>query len=221
MPTLPVLYSFRRCPYAMRARLALKYAGVAVELREVVLRHKPADLLALSPKGTVPVLQLGNGQVLDESLDIMHWALTQSDPDGWLLPGQAAQVQTQALIALNDGPFKALLDRYKYPGRYPDPESQGSLSAAHYRQQAVNMMVQPLEERLGVTPCLLGPSLSLADMALFPFVRQFAMVDAPWFEGSPYRAVQAWLGRLAASDLFIQVMPKFTPWQSGDLVTVI
>jgi glutathione S-transferase len=219
MPPLPVLYSFRRCPYAMRARLALKYAGVAVELREVVLRHKPAALLALSPKGTVPVLQLDNGQVLDESLDIMRWALAQADPEGWLLQGDAAQ--TQALIALNDGPFKALLDRYKYPDRYPAPPARGSLSAAHYRQQAVDMMVQPLEERLDATPCLFGPSLSLADMALLPFVRQFAMVDMEWFESSPYRAVQAWLGRLTASDLFTTVMPKFTPWQAGDPVTVV
>jgi len=109
--SLPVLYSFRRCPYAIRARLALAQAGLPVELREVALRRKPAEMLALSPKGTVPVLQLPDGQVLDESLDIMRWALQQADPQGWLDAGP--QALAAELIALNDGPFKALLDRYK------------------------------------------------------------------------------------------------------------
>jgi glutathione S-transferase len=196
----------------MRARLALKYAGVAVELREVALRHKPADMLALSPKGTVPVLQLDTGQVLDESMDIMVWALAQTDPDGWLVQGDAAQ--TQALITLNDGPFKALLDRYKYASRDP------AQSAALYRQQAVDTMIQHLNERLSITPCLFGAGLSLADMALFPFVRQFAMVDTDWFESSRLSAVQAWLERLSNSDLFTTTMSKLNPWQAGDPVTV-
>lgn len=200
----------------MRARLALKYAGLAVELREVALRHKPVTMLALSPKGTVPVLQLADGRVLDESLDIMRWALAQADPDGWLVQGDAAQ--TKVLIDVNDGPFKTWLDRYKYPDRYQAPTTP---SAAQCRQHAVALLLQPLNERLAVTPCLLGASLSLADIALFPFVRQFAMVDADWFERSALSAVQAWLRRLTRSDLFSAVMPKLAPWQAGDPVTVL
>jgi glutathione S-transferase len=211
---LPVLYSFRRCPYAMRARLALKYAHIQVELREVALRDKPAEMLAASPKGTVPVIVLPDGAVLEESLDIMRWALQQSDPDGWL----AHEEHTAALIATNDGPFKWLLDRYKYADRHPERPAAG------WRDAAVELHIAPLETRLRESRFLLGEKLSLADMALMPFVRQFAQVDAAWFEGAsvqaPFPALRDWLHALVGNELFAAVMVKLPPWKAGDPPTL-
>lgn len=210
---LPILYSFRRCPYAIRARLALKCAQIPLELREVVLRHKPEAMLAISPKGTVPVLQLPDGQVIDESLDIMNWALRQADPEGWLdLPD--AQV-THDLIARNDGPFKALLDRYKYPERHPDS------TFTDYRDQAIELCIQDLNQRLTDAPCLLGARPSLADMAIVPFIRQFAQVDADWFASAPFPALRTWLNGLVESPLFHAVMAKYPAWQTGDAPTAL
>ena len=207
----PILYSFRRCPYAIRARLALKCAQVPLELREVVLRHKPEAMLAISPKGTVPVLQLPGGQVLEESLDIMNWALRQADLEGWLTDRD--DQATHALIARNDGPFKALLDRYKYPERHPGQ------TTIDYRDQAIALCIQDLEKRLTATPCLLGKKPTLADMALVPFIRQFAQVDADWFAGAPFPALRIWLNRFTESPLFHAVMVKYPPWQAGDAPT--
>ena len=205
---MPVLYSFRRCPYAIRARLALRQAGLPIELREVALRRKPPEMLALSPKGTVPVLQLPDGRVLDESLDIMRWALQQADPEGWL---DAEQNTAGAdLIALNDGPFKALLDRYKYPERHPERR------VAEYRQEAVDLFIGPLNLRLAKTPFLLGPKPSFPDMAIVPFIRQFAQVDADWFAEAPLAALQTWLQGLTGSALFQTVMQaRHAPWTPG------
>ena len=202
---LPVLYSFRRCPYAMRARLALRVAGVPYELREVALKAKPAAMLAVSPKATVPVLQLPDGSVLEESLDIMAWALAQSDPDGWLAQGSLEEAQ--ALIARNDGPFKHLLDRYKYASRHPE------FTATQYRQQAVDLHIGPLNARLAATPHLLGVGPSLADAAIFPFVRQFAGVDETWFAQAPFPALRAWLNAWLASPLYQDIMEKTLPWK--------
>ena len=170
-PSLPILYSFRRCPYAMRARLALAASGLACELREVVLRDKPTDLLEASPKGTVPVLVLPNGDVIDQSLDIMRWALRQHDPEQWLRPERDTPSAMEALIAQCDDEFKADLDRYKYPDRYP-----GADPLAH--RQAGAAFLASLETRLSATACLFGSQASLADMAIAPFVRQFAHTDA-------------------------------------------
>lgn len=205
MSAPPVLYSFRRCPYAMRARMALWVAGVSVELREVKLAAKPPELLAASPKGTVPVLVLADGQVIDESLDIMRRALAQSDPEGWLAGDDAA------LIAANDGPFKHHLDRAKYPGRYEEEED----GTTDHRAAALALLA-PLEARLADAPYLCGPSRTLTDIALFPFIRQFAAIDPAWFAAQPLPRLQAWLEGLLASDLFAAVMPKFAPWQEGD-----
>lgn len=197
---LPLLYSFRRCPYAIRARLALHSAGIAFELQEVVLRNKPASLLALSPKGTVPVLRLPDGQVLEQSLDIMQWALRQADPLGWL---SAAPLDDMlALILVNDTQFKPLLDRYKYPERHPEQ------SQAIWRQQAVDAMLQALNLRLQQHPYLFGESASLADMAIVPFVRQFAQVDRAWWEHHELAALRNWLDKLITSSLFEAVMTK-------------
>jgi len=206
--TLPHLYSFRRCPYAIRSRLALKVAGQRVELREVSLRAKPEQMLALSPKGTVPVLLLPCGRVIEQSLEIMRWALSQHDPQGWLAAGSEAQTpaQMQAWIDLNDGPFKALLDRYKYPERHTDR------GAESWRDEAVTLMLDPMNRALTSHPQLLGNAVSLADMALLPFVRQFAQVDADWFQQAPLPGLQAWLAAHLASPLFESSMVKVDAW---------
>ncbi|MBC7732508.1 MAG: glutathione S-transferase N-terminal domain-containing protein [Bacteriovorax sp.] len=208
MSSLPVLYSFRRCPYAIRARLAVKISGVAVALREVTLRNKPAALINASPKATVPVLQLPDGTVLEQSLDIMRWALRAHDPQGWLRPEE--HDETRALIELNDGPFKQALDRYKYA---PHPPGR---SARAGRDEAVAIMVAPLNERLARRRFLLRDTPSLADMAILPFVRQFAAVDEIWFDSAPFTQVQAWMNGMVGSSLFVSVMGKHAAWQPGD-----
>lgn len=207
---LPLLYSYRRCPYAIRARLALRQASIEVDTHEVVLRDKPAGLLAASPKGTVPVLVLPDGQVIDQSLDIMLWALRQSDPQGWLT--KAPLNASLALIATNDGPFKALLDRYKYPERHPTHPQ------AHHRDEAVATVLSAWDARLrqgtrpdGQPAFLLGDQASLADVALLPFVRQFAQVDRSWFDQSELQALRAWLDHGLRSPLFEAVMTKAAP----------
>ena len=195
---VPVLYSYRRCPYAMRARMALKYAGIKVDIREIALRNKPVAMLKVSPKGTVPVLVLQDGHVLEQSLDIMHWALQQSDVDGWLA---ADSTLAQHLIAENDGSFKQALDKYKYAIRFPEQ------SAEIYRAQG-EQFLQELELRLSQSRFLLQDQLSLADIAIFPFIRQFAAVDATWFDAADYPRLKAWLSVLVKSALFDSVMEK-------------
>lgn len=192
-----LLYSFRRCPYAMRARMALRYAGVPVQIVEVSLKAKPADMLALSPKGTVPVLSV-DGRVIEESLEIMLWALAQHDPDDWLLKGDPRVLQ---LIAENDQAFKHHLNRYKYAERYPEQPME------HYRAEG-EVFLRALEALLADRAFLLAEHLSLADVALAPFVRQFAHVDREWFASAPYPRLQAWLQRFLESPLFVAVMAK-------------
>ena len=212
----PVLYSFRRCPYAMRARLALLVSGQVCEWREVVLRQKPPELLQASPKATVPVLVFADGQVLDQSLDIMLWALARHDPQDWLLgQGQAsgegkgeALSTALAWIARCDGDFKPQLDRYKYPHRF------GLDDAAPARQSGA-VFLNALNVGLLKHPHLMGEGLSLADMAVAPFVRQFAHTDPVWFAQQPWPALQQWLTRFETSALFAQAMQKTPPWQSG------
>ena len=201
----PILYSFRRCPYAIRARLALWQAGVVVALREVVLRDKPAHLLEISPKGTVPVLRLPDGRVLEESLDIMYWALQQNDPDGWLHAGDSAEQAT--LIARNDVDFKPLLDRYKYAERFPEKP------AAVWRKAAIATHLADLDARLSGRAYLFGDTPSLADAALLPFVRQFAAVDAAWFDKARLPALRRWLKAWLDSPLFAAVMVRHRTWQ--------
>lgn len=210
MSALPVLYSFRRCPYAMRARMALWVAGITVELREVKLANKPPELAEASPKATVPVLVLPDGTVIDESLSIMRWALDQSDPEGWLDRDDAAS------IARNDGPFKRSLDRYKYPTRYPD-EAGDDEDTFRFDHRAHGLaFLEELNTRLGDAKHLCGPARTLTDIALFPFVRQFANTDRHWFEAQGLPHLHLWLEAHLASDLFAAIMPKFTPWKAGD-----
>jgi glutathione S-transferase len=195
------LYSFRRCPYAMRARMALRYSGVAVNIVEVSLKAKPAEMLALSSKGTVPVLSV-DGQVIDESLAIMHWALAQNDPQDWLLKDDpVGQQHIAGLIEENDQVFKVHLNRYKYAERYPEQPM------TVYRAEG-EVFLRRLDELLEGRDYFLAEHPSLADVALMPFVRQFAHVDREWFGQSPYRRLQAWLQRFLESELFIGVMAK-------------
>ena len=207
----PVLYSFRRCPFAIRARLALRLSDTRVALREVLLRDKPAALLYCSEKGTVPVLQLASGEVIDESLDIMCWALRLNDPADCLLAAQGASLRRQqlALIARNDQCFKPALDRYKYADRHPRHPPE------HYRQQGEQFLGE-LDARLQRHSFLMGSGLGLADLAILPFVRQFANVDKSWFDATAHRHLQDWLEGLLSSTLFDSVMEKYPVWREGD-----
>ena len=202
---LPILYSFRRCPYAIRARLAIAYTGIPVEIREVHLKHKPEHMLAISPKGTVPVLQLPDSTVIDESLDIMRWALAQNDPEHWL----DAVGDAERLIEWNDGDFKYYLDRYKYADRYPE------YPASYYRSQG-ELFLAALESKLSQNPHLGGRHFSMADAAIFPFIRQFAAVDSQWFVSSGYPYLIHWLDGLVLSDLFLSVMVKYPTWNTRE-----
>ncbi|WP_095194919.1 glutathione S-transferase [Pseudomonas sp. Irchel 3A7] len=198
---MTTLYSFRRCPYAMRARMALRYAGVAVDIVEVSLRAKPAEMLALSSKGTVPVLSV-DGRVIDESLDIMRWAVAQHDPQDWLLKDDPqGQLALAALIEENDQAFKVHLNRYKYAERYPEQPM------AFYRAEG-EAFLRTLDELLEGRDYLLTDHPTLADVALMPFIRQFAHVDREWFAQTPYRRLQDWLQRFLGSELFTGVMQK-------------
>ncbi len=199
-----ILYSFRRCPYAMRARLALRYSQLQVELREVDLKNKPTAMLLASAKATVPVLICSNQKVIDESLEIMLWSLNQHDPQNW--QQQQLQAETKALIDENDTQFKIDLDHYKYADRFPE------YPPLHYRQQG-ELFLAKLEHRLKHTKFLLNNSVSLADIAIFPFIRQFAYVDIQWFETSPYINLQRWLNSWIESDLFQSIMQKQAYWK--------
>ena len=203
MTALPILYSFRRCPYAMRARMAVAVSAVQVELREIVLRDKPAEMLEASPKGTVPVLVLPDGRVLDESLDIMRWALVQSDPLGWLANDD------QNLVSATDGPFKQALDRYKYPHRY------GLTDGTAHRDAALAHLCD-VNDLLSAALYLGGARPAFTDIAIFPFVRQFAATDAIWFAALPLPALQSWLSGLVSSDLFAEIMTRYPQWKAGD-----
>ena len=204
---LPVLYSFRRCPYAMRARMTLIYSSINPELREVLLKDKPSSMLAISAKGTVPVLQLPDSNVLDQSRDIMHWALAINDPQQWLDEEIATSISE--LIDYNDNQFKTHLDHYKYWERFP------AESKNFYRTQGESFL-QRLEQQLNNQRYLLADTISMADIALFPFIRQFAFVDKSWFDQAPYPKLQAWLQGLLDSRLFLAAMKKLPPWHEGD-----
>jgi glutathione S-transferase len=198
MLDLPILYSYRRCPYAMRARMALKYAGINLEIREISLREKPKHMVVISPKATVPVLVLSEKQVIDESLDIMNWALHQSDQNGWLNIDMKLAKQ---LIIENDTTFKQSLDTYKYADRYPEK------TRAEYRAQG-EVFLQKLETMLSNDVGLMGKLPTLVDIAIFPFIRQFKGVDSQWFSNAGYPKLNAWLTTLVESELFLSIMQK-------------
>lgn len=203
---LPVLYSFRRCPYAMRARLALAISGQATEHREVDLRDRPAELYEASAKGTVPVLILPDGRVIDESLEIMLWTLEQNDPLEWLSSSPENHAEALALIGENDGDFKRNLDLYKYASRTP-----GTNPIEH--RELASVFLGKLDGMLSDTSFLFGRSASLADMAIAPFVRQFASADREWFDEGSWTNLRNWLDEFIASSLFASIMLKHPQWQ--------
>jgi glutathione S-transferase len=201
-PQLPRLYTFRRCPYAMRARMALLQAGRAFEAVEVSLRDKPASLLDLSPKATVPVLHLPDGSVMEESWDVVRWALAAPDAQGWW---ERAQLPANLdSLERNDGDFKRHLDRWKYPQRY----ASGPLTPEAHRDNALDVMLEPLEARLRVAPYLGGALPCATDLAVMPFIRQFAAVDPAWFAAQDLQSVRAWLESWLVSPLFLTCMYK-------------
>ena len=202
-----VLYSFRRCPYAMRARMALKVSGTEYEHREILLRDKPASMLAASEKGTVPVYIKADGFVIDESFDVMIWALQQHDPENWLAPGLDAMAP---LITLITGDFKHHLDRYKYASRYRNDADRFSVDHTH-RDEAVKLL-QEVETRLAKSDYLMGDTPSLADYATFPFLRQFSNVEPEWWNEPQFPHLHAWLTNLVEGDLFKSVMQKHPLW---------
>ena len=202
----PIFYSFRRCPYAMRARLAIAVSGVQVELREVLLRDKAAELLEASPKATVPVVVNGDA-VIEESYDIMLWALAVNDPDAWL------ERHDSALIEECDGAFKSALDKYKYGNRFEGED------ALEQRSIASEFLVK-LDEILGKQPYLSGDKIGMTDMAIATFVRQFANVDRAWFDAEPWPNLIRWLEEFLSSNAFNSIMTKYPKWQAGDPVTL-
>ncbi|MFC2953284.1 glutathione S-transferase [Marinicaulis aureus] len=236
MTDTPILYSFRRCPYAMRARMAVAASGVQVRLREILLRDKPEEMLAASAKGTVPVLIDGQ-TVIDESLDVMNWALNQNDPESWLAR------KDDALIAENDGPFKHHLDRYKYSTRYEDADAEEHRAAGfEFLQKLETRLVNQISilrdapilhpeggrsprlegRRIGAPQdegvplenvYLYGSERGFSDIAIFPFVRQFRIADKDWFDAAPIPNVQRWLKPLMDSALFKSVMEKYPLWK--------
>lgn len=205
--THPVLYSYRRCPYAMRARLGILFSGRQVEQREIVFWDKPKPMLQASPKGTVPVLVLPEGEVIDESRDILQWALKESGSALWP-ESLDRQERMNTWIDENDGEFKPLLDGYKYPQDFPERSQQA------WRDLG-SVFLARLEAQLQSHPYLLGAEISMADIALFPFIRQFAHVDRAWFEQVDYPALKRWLNRHLQSDYFSAVMKNRPVWQDG------
>lgn len=206
--TRPILYSFRRCPYAMRARIALTLNQISVEIRELILKNKPAEMLQASPKGTVPVLITTDGQVIEESLEVMDYAVTHGTNSTLKAPTN----EELALITENDNVFKANLDKYKYFDRFPEHTQQD------YRAHG-EVFLQQLEQRLTDQKFLVGNTQSYSDIAIFPFIRQFAHVDKAWFDNADYPHLKKWLDSFLQSNAFLNVMKKIPCWQTGDAPT--
>lgn len=209
----PILYSFRRCPYAMRARMALYSSGRVCELREIVFRNKPDHLVKMSPKATVPVLIDTDGSVIDESLDIMLWALRQNDPSNLLPKTSESRAEMLSIIAKIDGPFKHHLDRYKYGSRYVEENEKTGVATEDHRSAAMGVLVE-FDERLKLRDFLLSDSRGFADIAIAPFVRQFANTDRAWFDAQRCPNLHRWLNEFLASELFNACMVKYIPWES-------
>lgn len=206
MHTTPILYSFRRCPYAIRSRLAIHSAGVQVELREILLRDKAPKFLEASQSKTVPCLQTID-YILDESLEIMIWALKINDPNNWLKEHD----ESIELIETCDGPFKNALDRTKYPDRYPD---EGTIENRVLASEFLDLIERQLK------PCLFGEKFNLADIAILPFVRQFAHIDFDWFLSQPWPKAAQWLENFKTSEMFNSVMKKYPKWEEDDPKTL-
>ena len=204
---LPILYSFRRCPYAMRARMAIHASGQKCELREVLLRDKPPSMLEYSPKGTVPVLILQDGYVIDESLDVIDWALNLNDPDDWQRSKDTKK--TKELIKINDGEFKYHLDRYKYSKRYDNEDPE-------FHRKKCLKFIESINNELNNSKYIFDDNISYADIVLLPFIRQFRIADIEWFDSLPYDNLKKWLSSFLNSSLLDSIMKKYDLWKEGD-----
>ena len=204
---LPILYSFRRCPYAMRARMAIHISGQRCELREVLLRDKPPSMLEYSAKGTVPVLILQDGKVIDESLDVIDWALNLNDPDNWQRSKDTKK--TKELIKINDGEFKYHLDRYKYSKRYDNEDPE-------FHRKKCLKFIESINNELNNSEYIFDDNISYADIVLLPFIRQFRIADIEWFDSLPYDNLKKWLSSFLNSSLLNSIMKKYDLWKEGD-----
>ena len=204
---LPILYSFRRCPYAMRARMAIHISGQKCELREVLLRDKPPSMLEYSAKGTVPVLILQDGKVIDESLDVIDWALNLNDPDDW--QRSKDKEKTKELIKINDGEFKYHLDRYKYSKRYDNEDPE-------FHRKKCLKFIELINNELNNSEYIFDDNISYADIVLLPFIRQFRIADIEWFDSLPYDNLKKWLSSFLDSSLLNSIMKKYDLWKEGD-----
>ena len=208
---LPILYSFRRCPYAMRARMAIHASGQKCELREVLLRDKPPSMLEYSPKGTVPVLILQDGYVIDESLDVIDWALNLNDPDDW--QRSKDNEKTKELIKINDGEFKYHLDRYKYSKRYDNEDPE-------FHRKKCLKFIESINNELNNSKYIFDDNISYADIVVLPFIRQFRIADIEWFDSLPYDNLKKWLSSFLDSSLLNAIMKKYDLWQEGDSLII-
>ena len=206
---IPVLWTFRRCPYAMRTRLAIKSSGTQVYLREIVLRNKPDEFICDSAKATVPVLKLSNGKIIEESIEIMYWALTQNDPNNWCGVLNARQEHSRNFLAKLDGQFKNNLDRYKYASRY----GLGADESVKYRKGGSKFLSR-VNDLLKETSFLSGESQGFLDIASLPFVRQFRIANPEWFDQQDWPQLHNWLQTFLASNQFSLIMEKLKPWDS-------
>ena len=204
---LPILYSFRRCPYAMRARMAIHISGQRCELREVLLRDKPPSMLEYSAKGTVPVLILQDGKVIDESLDVIDWALNLNDPDNWQRSKDTKK--TKELIKINDGEFKYHLDRYKYSKRYDNEDPE-------FHRKKCLKFIESVNNELNNSKYIFDDNISYTDIVLLPFIRQFRIADIEWFDSLPYDNLKKWLSSFLESSLLNSIMKKYDLWKEGD-----
>ena len=204
---LPILYSFRRCPYAMRARMAIHISGQKCEIREVLLRDKPPSMLEYSAKGTVPVLILQDGKVIDESLDVIDWALNLNDPDDWQRSKDTKK--TKELIKINDGEFKYHLDRYKYSKRYDNEDPE-------FHRKKCLKFIESINNELNNSKYIFDDNISYTDIVLLPFIRQFRIADIEWFDSLPYNNLKKWLSGFLDSTLLNSIMKKYDLWKEGD-----
>ena len=204
---LPILYSFRRCPYAMRARMAIHISGQKCELREVLLKDKPPSMLEYSAKGTVPVLILQDGKIIDESLDVIDWALNLNDPDDW--QRSKDKEKTKELIKINDGEFKYHLDRYKYSKRYDNEDPE-------FHRKKCLKFIESINNELNNSEYIFDDNISYADIVLLPFIRQFRIADIEWFDSLPYDNLKKWLSSFLDSSLLNSIMKKYDLWKEGD-----
>ena len=206
----PILYSFRRCPYAIRTRMVIKSAKIVVELREIKLKNKPKDFLEISPKGTVPVLITNSGQVLEESLDIIYWALRLNDPNNLLSEYNLSKNEFDELLKKLENEFKPNLDKYKYPNRYLGIDKNS------YRDKNLNYLFQ-LDNLLKASKYLNSNHVSLIDYLIFPFIRQFRNVNENWFDCLSFHFLKKWLYDLMQSEDFESIMKKYNIWNSNDI----